>query len=40
MISLFIDGYYFGSKSTVFWDVFRAVTVIDIFWEYVLCGSS
>jgi hypothetical protein len=29
LVSLSIGGYYAGSKNTVFWDVFTAVSMID-----------
>jgi hypothetical protein len=34
-ISLSIEGYYVGSKNTVFWDVSMAVPIVDVFWDFV-----
>jgi hypothetical protein len=27
-------------KNTVFWDVFRAVSMSDVFWEFALCTAT
>jgi hypothetical protein len=32
--SLSIEGYSVGSKNTVLWDVFMAVSMIDVFWDF------
>jgi hypothetical protein len=32
--------YYVGSENTIFWGAFMAVSVIGVFWEFVLCGFS
>jgi hypothetical protein len=40
LISLSIEGYSLWSKNNVFWGDFTAVSVIDAFWDFVLCSSS
>jgi hypothetical protein len=45
LINLSRDGYYVGSKKTVRWDAFRAVSMIDVFWDSVIhvfgfCGKG
>jgi hypothetical protein len=37
LLSLSTQGYYVGSKNTVFWDVFTAVSMADVFWDFVPC---
>jgi hypothetical protein len=29
------DYIYLWSKGTVFWDAFKAVSIIDVFWDFV-----
>jgi hypothetical protein len=40
LVSLSIEGYSVGSNNTVFWDDFTVVSLIDVIWDYVPCGSS
>jgi hypothetical protein len=32
-ITISIQGYYVGSKNTVFWDAFIVVSMLDVFWD-------
>jgi hypothetical protein len=32
-------GIYFWSKNNVFWDAFTAISIINVFWDYVPCSS-
>jgi hypothetical protein len=40
LINISIEGHYVGSKYTVLWDDFTAVSMKDIFWNFVPCGSN
>jgi hypothetical protein len=35
LVSISVEESYVGSKNTVFWDVFTAVSVTDVFWDFV-----
>jgi hypothetical protein len=30
---------YYSSKNTDSWDAFKAVSIIDVFWDFVPCSS-
>jgi hypothetical protein len=38
--SFSLDRYYVGSKNPVLWDVFTAVSIMDVFWDTEPRGSS
>jgi hypothetical protein len=40
LISLPIEGYYTGLKIAVFWNVFAAVNMMNVFWYTTPFGSS
>jgi hypothetical protein len=37
LIILSIEGNYFWSRNTVFWDAFTAVSIADALWDFVPC---